>query len=102
MNAVSIPGSEELEVLSLSCIEIVQDLLKNTSSVLHTAIGIPIASATFLLPPSWPTETWEDITVTPAQREQTERRSNIRVDGSEDSPSPFSTPDVEWPVTELS
>ncbi|GBM91730.1 hypothetical protein AVEN_136461-1 [Araneus ventricosus] len=28
MNAVSIPGSEELEVLSSSCIEIVQDYLR--------------------------------------------------------------------------
>ncbi|GBN99471.1 hypothetical protein AVEN_6183-1 [Araneus ventricosus] len=31
MNAVSIPGSEELEVLSPSCIEIVQDISSRTS-----------------------------------------------------------------------
>ncbi|GBO23438.1 hypothetical protein AVEN_237-1, partial [Araneus ventricosus] len=62
------------------------DLLKLTSSALHTAIGIPIASATFLLPPSWPTQTWEDITVTPASSEQTARRSDISVDAAEHSP----------------
>ncbi|CAL1297328.1 unnamed protein product [Larinioides sclopetarius] len=66
-------------------VEKIQDLLKSTSNVLHTATGLPISSATFLLPPSWPTDTWEDINVNPASSEQVETKPDIRVDATEQS-----------------
>ncbi|CAL1270830.1 unnamed protein product [Larinioides sclopetarius] len=64
----------------------IQDILESTSKVLHTAIGIRIASVTFLLPPSWSTETWEDIIVSPASPEQAETKPDIRVDATVGSP----------------
>ncbi|GBM89344.1 hypothetical protein AVEN_136439-1 [Araneus ventricosus] len=79
--APSIPYAKGKET-----VEKIRNLLERTSNILHKAIGIPIASATFLLPPSWSTETWTDIKVTPASPEQTARRSDIRLDGTEDSP----------------
>ncbi|XP_055931789.1 calcium-activated chloride channel regulator 2-like isoform X1 [Argiope bruennichi] len=64
----------------------IQDLVQNTSNVLRTAVGIRIAAVTFVLPLSWPVETWENITITPASSEQTKRKPDISVDATELSP----------------
>ncbi|CAL1297327.1 unnamed protein product [Larinioides sclopetarius] len=79
--APNVPSEDGKEI-----VDEIKDLLESTSNVLKKAIGIPIASATFLLPSSWPTETWKDITVTPASSEQIARKSDIRLEGTEDSP----------------
>ncbi|GIX67629.1 CLCA domain-containing protein [Caerostris extrusa] len=66
-------------------IESIKKHFEDTSLALHTAVGIRIGTVTIRLPSTWSISPSEDEVIHPSSAEQTEEKSDILVDATEDS-----------------